>query len=452
MKILILGAGRVGSSLAKTLSKESYDVSIVDLNKDRLLKLQEDCDLATIIGYASHPHILESAGADKDTIVLAVTNSDECNITACQIAKTKFKVKKTICRLSDASYLDSLDAFGKDSIDIAIGPENEVTNHLVDLIKHPGAEQIETFANGALKVVSVKAKRDGMLVNRALKSIKSDMPEIDTYVPAIFRKGKPFIPEGKTIIKENDELYFVAAEKDIDAVVQEMRLQDSSSSRIMIIGGGKIGFALAKTLEDDYKIKIIDPDRNRCEMLSRELNRTIVLNGGGSDEELLKSENIENIDVFCALTNDDETNIMSAFLAKKLGAKKTIILVNNYTYINILPKNFVDIALSPQRVTVSMVLQHLAEGDVPQDVIFKMVSGAEAMEGIIHKNKFTNAYLGKPISDIPLPENCVVAAVTRGNKTFMGSEELLLSLGDRIIVFILGKTNKEQIHNLFLKD
>ena len=452
MKILILGAGRVGSSLAKTLSKESYDVSIVDLNKDRLLKLQEDCDLATIIGYASHPHTLERAGADKDTIVLAVTNSDECNITACQIAKSKFKVKKTICRLSDASYLDSLDAFGKDSIDKAIGPENEVTDHLVDLIKHPGAEQIETFANGALKVVSVKAKRDGMLVNRALKSIKSDMPEIETYVPAIFRKGKPFIPEGKTIIKENDELYFVAAEKDIDAVVQEMRLQDASSSRVMIIGGGKIGFALAKTLEDDYKIKIIDPDRDRCEMLSRELNRAIVLNGGGSDEELLKSENIENIDVFCALTNDDETNIMSAFLAKKLGAKKTIILVNNYTYINILPKNFVDIALSPQRVTVSMVLQHLAEGDVPQEVIFKMASGAEAMEGIVHKNKFTNAYLGKPISDVPLPENCVVAAVTRGNKTFMGSEELLLSEGDRMIVFILGKINKEQIQNLFLKD
>ena len=189
MKILILGAGRVGSSLAKTLSKESYDVSIVDLNKDRLLKLQEDFDLATIIGYASHPHTLERAGADKDTIVLAVTNSDECNITACQIAKSKFKVKKTICRLSDASYLDSLDAFGKDSIDKAIGPENEVTDHLVDLIKHPGAEQIETFANGALKVVSVKVKRDGMLVNRALKSIKSDMPEIETYVPAIFRKG-----------------------------------------------------------------------------------------------------------------------------------------------------------------------------------------------------------------------------------------------------------------------
>jgi len=452
MKILILGAGRVGSSLARTLSRESYDVSIVDVNKDKLLKLQEDSDLATVIGHASHPDTLASAGADNDTILLAVTSSDECNITACQIAKSKFNVKKTICRLSDASYLNSLDAFGKDNIDIAIGPENEVTDHLVDLIKHPGAEQIETFANGLLKVVSVKAKRDGMLVNRALKSIKSDMPETSTFVPAIFRKGKPFIPDGKTIIKENDELYFVAAEEDIDTVVQEMRLQDTSSSRVMIIGGGKIGFALAKKLEDEYKIKIIDPDRDRCEMLSRELNRTIVLNGGGSDEELLKSENIENIDVFCALTNDDETNIMSAFLAKKLGAKKTIILVNNYTYINILPKNFVDIALSPQRLTVSMVLQHLAEGDVPQDVIFKMESGAEAIEGVVHRNQFTQEYLGKPVAEIPLPENCVVAAVTRGDETFMGSDGLLLSVGDRIIVFILGKTNKNQIQNLFLAD
>jgi len=452
MKILILGAGRVGSSLARTLSRESYDVSIVDVNKDKLLKLQEDSDLATVIGHASHPDTLASAGADNDTILLAVTSSDECNITACQIAKSKFNVKKTICRLSDASYLNSLDAFGKDNIDIAIGPENEVTDHLVDLIKHPGAEQIETFANGLLKVVSVKAKRDGMLVNRALKSIKSDMPETSTFVPAIFRKGKPFIPDGKTIIKENDELYFVAAEEDIDTVVQEMRLQDTSSSRVMIIGGGKIGFALAKKLEDEYKIKIIDPDRDRCEVLSRELNRTIVLNGGGSDEELLKSENIENIDVFCALTNDDETNIMSAFLAKKLGAKKTIILVNNYTYINILPKNFVDIALSPQRLTVSMVLQHLAEGDVPQDVIFKMESGAEAIEGVVHRNQFTQEYLGKPVAEIPLPENCVVAAVTRGDETFMGSDGLLLSVGDRIIVFILGKTNKNQIQNLFLAD
>ena len=451
MKILILGAGRVGSSLASTLSKQQYEVSVIDLSKEKLQRLQEDFDLATEVGHGSYPSTLKKAGADEETILLAVTNSDECNITSCQIAKSKFNVKKTICRLSNASYLDSLDAFGENNIDIAISPENEVTEHLVDLIKHPGAEQIESFANGSIKVVSVKAKKDGMLVNRELKSIKSDMPDTNTFVPAIYRKGKPLIPEGKTIIKENDEIYFLAAENDIDSVVQEMRLQDNSPSRMMIVGGGKIGFALAKTLEEDYKIKIIDPSNDRCEVISNQLNRTIVLKGEGSDEELLKSENIENIDIFCALTNDDETNIMSAFLAKKLGAKKTIIIVNNYTYINILPKNFVDIALSPQRLTVSMVLQHLAKGDVPQEVMLKMQSGAEAIEGIIHKNKFTKNFFDRPISEIPLPDNCVIAAVIRQDKIFMHSKKLLLKPDDKVIVFILGKTDKEQIENLFLK-
>ena len=452
MKILILGAGRVGSSLASTLSKQQYEVSIVDLNKNRLQRLQEDLDLATEVGHGSYPSTLKKAGADEETILLAVTNSDECNITSCQIAKSKFNVKKTICRLSDASYLNSLSAFGEKNIDIAISPENEVTEHLVDLIKHPGAEQIESFANGSIKVVSVKAKKDGMLVNRELKSIESDMPDTNTFVPAIYRKGKPLIPDGKTIIKENDEIYFLAAESDIDSVVQEMRLQDNSSSRMMIVGGGKIGFALAKALEENYKIKIIDPSEDRCEIISNKLNRTIVLKGEGSDEELLKSENIENIDIFCSLTNDDETNIMSAFLAKKLGAKKTIIIVNNYTYINILPKNFVDLALSPQRLTVSMVLQHLAKGDVPQEVMLKMQSGAEAIEGIIHKNKFTENFFDRPISEIPLPKNGVIAAVIRQDEIFMHSKNLLLKPNDKIIVFILGKTEKENIDNLFLKD
>ena len=452
MKIIILGAGRVGSSLASTLSKQQYEVSVIDLSKEKLQRLQEDFDLATEVGHGSYPSTLKKAGADEETILLAVTNSDECNITSCQIAKSKFNVKKTICRLSNASYLDSLDAFGENNIDIAISPENEVTEHLVDLIKHPGAEQIESFANGSIKVVSVKAKKDGMLVNRELKSIKSDMPDTNTFVPAIYRKGKPLIPEGKTIIKENDEIYFLAAENDIDSVVQEMRLQDSSSIKDDDSRWRKIGFALAKTLEEDYKIKIIDPSDDRCEVISNQLNRTIVLKGEGSDEELLKSENIENIDIFCALTNDDETNIMSAFLAKKLGAKKTIIIVNNYTYINILPKNFVDIALSPQRLTVSMVLQHLAKGDVPQEVMLKMQSGAEAIEGIIHKNKFTKNFFDRPISEIPLPDNCVIAAVIRQDKIFMHSKKLLLKPDDKVIVFILGKTDKEQIENLFLKD
>ena len=451
MKILILGAGRVGSSLASTLSRQEYEVSIVDLNKDKLLSLQEDNDLATEIGHASHPLTLQKAGADEDTILLAVTNSDECNITSCQIAKSKFKVKKTICRLSDASYLDSLEAFGKNSIDIAIGPENEVTEHLIDLIKHPGAEQIESFANGSLKVVSVKARKDGMLVNRELKSIKSDMPDTDTFVPAIYRKGKPLVPDGKTIIKENDEIYFLAAENDIDGVVQEMRLQKTSSSRIMIVGGGKIGSALAQALEEDYKIKVIDPDKDRCEHLSRQLNRTIVLKGEGSDEELLKSENIENIDIFCALTDDDETNLMSSLLAKKMGAKKTMIILNNPSYLGLVP-GFIDIYIAPYRLTVSSVLQDLRDSDVAQDVLLKMDTGAEAIEGVVHANEHTSELFGKSLKEIPLPEGSSIGAVVRHGELLMPESEVELCLNDHLIIFLANKDMMSEVEVLFKKN
>ena len=203
-----------------------------------------------------------------------------------------------------------------------------------------------------------------MLVNRALKSIKEDLPNIEASVTAIYRKKKPMIPDGDTVIKEGDEVYFLAKKEDVDAVVSEIRNQGERHKRVMIVGGGKIGFELARNIEDKLRLKLIEPDKDRCEFLSSELKKAIVLRGNGSDEDLLRTENIENIDLFCAVTNDDEANIMSAFLAKKLGVKKTIIILNNYSYINILPKGFVDVALSPQRLTVSMVLQHLYTGDV----------------------------------------------------------------------------------------
>ena len=449
MKILILGAGRVGSSLASTLSRQEYEVSIVDLNKDKLLRLQEDYDLATEIGHASHPITLEKAGADENTILLAVTNSDECNITSCQIAKSKFNVKKTICRLSDSSYLESLEAFGEKNIDIAIGPENEVTEHLVDLIKHPGAEQIESFANGSIKVVSVKAKKDGKLVNRELKSIKSDLPDIDTFVPTIFRKNKPVVPDGSTVIKENDEVYFLSSEENIDKIVNELRDQGDTTSRIMIVGGGRIGLSLAMTLEKHYKVKVLEQDHTKCESIAKDLNKAIVLKGSGSDEELLRSENIENIDVFCALTNDDETNIMSAFLAKKLGAKKTLIILNNYSYINILPKSFVDLPLSPQRMTVSLVMQHLTSVDMPQEVLLKMNSGVEALEGVIHFNNDTKDLFGSKYTLLPLPENSVLGSIYRNGKNIIPSDDLTIERDDHLIVFINGKTDKSQIEKLF---
>ena len=450
MKVIILGAGKVGESLARNLSQDGYDISIVDLNKNKVDELQDRLDIAAIIGHAAHPSTFKKAGADEETILLAVTNNDEVNIAACQIAKNKFSVKKTICRFKDSTYLDCLDSFGESIIDIPISPENEVTSHLKELIDHPGAEQIEEFADGKVKLVSVKVKKTGRLVDKALRTIEDDMPGVDSYIPTIYRKGKPFIPNGDTIVKEGDEVYFVTASENVDVVVNEMRLEQEAYSRIMIIGGGKIGFNLAKQLEDSYKVKIIEPNEERCEEISRSLEKTIVLRGKGADQELLKSENISQVDVFCSLTNDDEANIMASLLAKKLGATKTMIILNNPSYVNILP-GFVDSCIAPHRLTVSSVLQHLRESDVAQDVILKMHSGAEAIEGIVHANEYTSDYFGKPIKSLPMPEEASIGAIVRKGVVVMPSSSIELCIEDHLIIFLSNKEKVKEVEKLFTK-
>ena len=450
MKVIILGAGKVGESLARNLSQDGYDISIVDLNKNKVDELQDRLDIAAIIGHAAHPSTFKKAGADEETILLAVTNNDEVNIAACQIAKNKFSVKKTICRFKDSTYLDCLDSFGESIIDIPISPENEVTSHLKELIDHPGAEQIEEFADGKVKLVSVKVKKTGRLVDKALRTIEDDMPGVDSYIPTIYRKGKPFIPNGDTIVKEGDEVYFVTASENVDVVVNEMRLEQEAYSRIMIIGGGKIGFNLAKQLEDSYKVKIIEPNEERCEEISRSLEKTIVLRGKGADQELLKSENISQVDVFCSLTDDDEANIMASLLAKKLGATKTMVILNNPSYVNILP-GFVDSCIAPHRLTVSSVLQHLRESDVAQDVILKMHSGAEAIEGIVHANEYTSDYFGKPIKSLPMPEEASIGAIVRKGVVVMPSSSIELCIEDHLIIFLSNKEKVKEVEKLFTK-
>ena len=294
MKVVILGAGQVGGSLSANLSSNGYDVTVIDSNDEKLSDLDSRLDLRTVSGHASHPITLKRAGCDSDTILLALTNNDEVNIVSCQIAKETFSVKKTICRLSDSSYLDSFESF-KDSIDIPISPEKDITEHLSQLIRHPGTNQIETFADGKVKLIAVKASKKGKLVGKELKNINDDMPDVETHVPVIYRKNKPIKPSGSTIIKENDELYFITSAENIDSVVNEVQEDHSQHSRIFIVGGGKIGFNLAKDLESDFNVKLVERDKARCKFLSEELERSIVLHGSGSDEELLSSENIDPV-------------------------------------------------------------------------------------------------------------------------------------------------------------
>ncbi len=448
MKIVILGAGRIGGSLARNLSNSNYEVCIVDEDKNKLSDLEDKLDIMTVEGHASHLNTLKKSGLDNETTLLAVTSNDEVNIVACQLAKKVFKVKKTICRFRDDVYFDQLSVFGEGVIDIPISPEDEITSHLKELIDHPGSNQIESFANGKVKLVLVKAKKKGKLVGRELKGIKEDMPNIDAFVPTIYRKGNPFIPSGETIIKENDEIYFISSESNIGAIVDEFRDHEEQYSRIMIAGGGKVGFSLAKDLEKDYNVKLIDSNPERCMKLSKDLDKTIVLSGSATDESLLKSENISNIDIFCALTDDDETNVMSSLLAKKMGAKKTMIILNNPSYLGLVP-GFIDIYIAPYRLTVSSVLQDLRDSDVAQDVILKVNLGAEAIEGIVHANEFTSPLFGRPIKDVPLPEGCVIAAIIRHGELIIPSSSVDLTLNDHLIIFLSDKNKINEVEVLF---
>jgi len=450
MKVLILGAGRVGGSLARALVNNNYDVSIVDQNKAALSGLEEKLDIMTVEGHAAHSLSIKKTGADESTTVIAVTSNDEVNIIACQIAKKQFNVKKTICRLAENSYTEDLSVFGEDVIDIVISPEKEVMNHLKELIIHPGTEQIEKFADGSVNLVSVKAKKKGKLVGRELKGFKDDMPDTNGFVASIYRKGKPFIPSGDTVIKENDEIYFISSESNIDQIVNEFREKEDVYSRVMVVGGGKIGFSLAKEIENEYKTKLVDSNKERCSKLSKELEKTIVLHGSATDEDLLKSESIENIDIFCALTDDDETNLMSSLLAKKMGAKKTMIILNNPSYLGLVP-GFIDIYIAPYRLTVSSVLQDLRDSDVAQDVLLKMDTGAEAIEGVVHANEYTSELFGKSLKEIPLPEGASIGAVVRHGELLMPESDVELCINDHLIIFLANKDMVSEVEVFFKK-
>ena len=450
MKVLILGAGRVGGSLARALVNNNYDVSIVDQDKAALSELEEKLDIMTVEGHAAHSLSIKKTGADESTTVIAVTSNDEVNIIACQIAKKQFNVKKTICRLAESSYTEDLSVFGEAVIDIVISPEKEVMNHLKELIIHPGTEQIEKFADGTVNLVSVKAKKKGKLVGRELKGFKDDMPDTNAFVASIYRKGKPFIPSGDTVIKENDEIYFISSESNIDQIVNEFREKEDVYSRVMVVGGGKIGFSLAKEIENEYKTKLVDSNKERCSKLSKELEKTIVLHGSATDEDLLKSESIENIDIFCALTDDDETNLMSSLLAKKMGAKKTMIILNNPSYLGLVP-GFIDIYIAPYRLTVSSVLQDLRDSDVAQDVLLKMDTGAEAIEGVVHANEYTSELFGKSLKEIPLPEGASIGAVVRHGELLMPDSDVELCINDHLIIFLANKDMISEVEVFFKK-
>lgn len=366
MKILILGAGQVGASVAGILAGEANDITIVDRDPVRLRELQDRLDLRTVVGYASHPEVLERAGGEDADIILAVTNSDETNMIACQIAYTLFHTPTKIARVRAVEYLSRPGIFAQEAlpVDVLISPEQLVTDYVQRLIEHPGALQVLEFADGRVGLVAVRAYYGGPLVGNQLKALREHMPGVETRVAAVFRHDKPIIPEGDTVIEADDEVFFIAAKKDIRKVMGEFGRLDRPVKSIVIAGGGNIGKAVAQALENSYQVKLIERGAARAREISEQLDRTIVLLGDAADEELLLEENIDSTDIFCALTNEDEANILSSMLAKRLGARKVMALINRASYVDLVESSTIDIAISPQQATISGLLTHVRRGDV----------------------------------------------------------------------------------------
>ncbi|MDX5410179.1 MAG: Trk system potassium transporter TrkA, partial [Thauera sp.] len=354
MKIIILGAGQVGSSVAHNLASEANDITVVDGNPQVLQDLQDRLDIRTVVGSGAHPDVLIRAGAEDADMIIAVTNSDETNMVACQVAYTLFHTPTKIARVRAAEYLNRPRLFSQDAlpIDVLISPEQLVTEYVQRLIDHPGALQVLDFAGGRVQLVALRAYYDGPLVGQELRALREHMPKVDARVAAIFRRGKPILPEGDTVVEVDDEVFFIAARENIRAVMRELRREDKPVKRVILAGGGNIGMRLAQALESRYQVKVIERSGERARMLSELLEKAIVLQGDAADEELLLEENIENTDVFCALTNDEEANILSAMLAKRLGARKVMSLINRASYVDLVHSEAIDIALSPQQATI----------------------------------------------------------------------------------------------------
>ncbi len=450
MKIIILGAGQVGSSVAANLSSEANDITVVDVNSQLLRDLQDRLDIRTVLGQASHPEILQRAGGEDADMILAVTNSDETNMLACQVAYSLFRTPTKIARVRAREYLNHPQLFGHNAIpvDVMISPEQVVIDYMRRLIAHPGALQVLDFADGLVQLVAVKAYYGGPLVGQKLRKIRDHMPNVETRVAAIFRRGTPIVPEGETVIEADDEVFFIAASNDIRKVMGELRRLDRPNKRIIIAGGGNIGKGMALALENDYYVKLIDHNVRNSRRISEELDNTIVLHGDAADEELLLEENITSTDVFCAVTNDDEANILSSMLAKRLGARKVMALINRASYVDLVESGDIDIAVSPHQAMIGSLLAHVRRGDVA--MVHSLRRGAaEAIEAVAHGDSRSSKVVGRAIEDIKLPPGASIGAIVRSGEVVIAHHDTVIEAEDHVILFLVDKRRVTDVERLF---
>ncbi|MEA3292029.1 MAG: Trk system potassium transporter TrkA [Pseudomonadota bacterium] len=461
MKIAILGAGQVGTSMAEILSDDN-DVTLVDLDPGALAGLQDRLDIRTVQGSASHPEVLEQAGIQDTDLLLAVTDRDEVNMVACQIAHILYSTPKKIARVRAPGYLAHAEKiFLREKneneeensklipINVIISPEQIITRQIQRLIEYPGALQVIDFADGRIRLVGLRAYHGGALVGRELRELRDHLPSVKTRVAALYRQDRPIIPTGKTVIESDDEIFFIAPREEIRKMISELRSIEKAGRSIILAGAGNVGFQLAQTLEKSgYRVKLIERNAERARFVSEQLEETFVLHGDAADEELLLQENIENVEVFCALTNEDAANIISAVLAKRLGARRVMAIVNRAAYVDLIESDVLDIAISPRIATVGTLLAHMRRGDVVAAHSLRR-GAAEVIEAVAHGDAGTSKVVGKTPGKLKLPHGTTIGTILRGDEVLTLEEETIIEDGDHVILFMIDKKRIPEVEKLF---
>ncbi len=456
MKILILGAGRVGASLAEQLVLEKNDITVVDTQAESLSLLQERFDLRTVQGNATSLAVLEQAGIQDIDILIAVTADDEANLVACALAHRRFNVPRRIARFRSSQWVQNPDLLAPEAfaVDVAISPEQTVTDYLLKLIEIPEALQVIEFARGLVSLLAVKADAASPIVGHPVRDLRDHLPHIESRIVAIFRANHAIMPDGDTMIEAGDEVFFLASTKHIRQVTKELRKEEHAVKRMMIVGGGNIGMRVAKGVSGYITPKIIEGNRARCHVLAQQLSgQALVLHGDSTDEELLAQENVGGMDLFLALTNDDENNIMSALLAKKMGARRVIALINRRAYAELMEGGRVDVAITPSHATIGELLKYVRRGDVA--AVHSLRRGAaEALEVVAHGSMSTSKVVGRQIEEVGLPAGSSIVALVRDidgehPQVLMAHHDTVIHSDDHVIVFVADKRMIPRIEKLF---
>ncbi len=460
MNIIILGAGRVGESVADSLVSERNDITVIDTNPQRLAALESRLDLRGVVGNGIQPSVLREAGAEDADMVIACAPMDETNLVVCKVAHDLFNVPTTIARVRSDEFVDGSPLMAKAgfAVDRVICPEASLTNYIAKLIDYPEALQVLEFAHGLVSLIAVRVVSGGPMAGHVISELPQLVPDVEMRFVAIYRsdehgQDRQVVCQGATRIEPGDEVFVLAATADIRRVLDALRRRDQPIRRVMIAGGGRVGLRLARQLQDDCRIKILELDAARCEYLTTQLpNEVLVLHGDSTDEDLLGDEGVADCDLFLSLTSDDEDNIMACLLAKRMGARRVLALINRRAYADLVQGTQIDIALSPAQTVIGELLAHVRRGDV--EAVYSLRRGAaEALEAVARGDRKTSKVVGRRIEQIALPRGATIGALVRGEgedaRVVIPHHDTVIESNDHVIVFLPRKRMVREVEKLF---